>query len=59
MFGSMRKFCPICLLGNTPAQRAYERIGFRIHQERRSEELERMLGTPGTAQLRLDLRAAR
>ncbi len=34
-------------VGNTPAQRAYERVGFKYVDERRSDELERTIGTPG------------
>ncbi len=46
------------LIGNTPARRAYEKVGFRMYAERRSGELEGMLGTPGTAQLRMRLAGA-
>lgn len=39
------------LLGNVSAQRAYERVGFRCRDERRSESFERLLGTPGIARM--------
>jgi GNAT superfamily N-acetyltransferase len=36
-----------CLIGNEPAQRAYEQVGFRVVEERRDAEFERLLGSPG------------
>jgi len=39
------------LIGNVPAERAYERAGFRRRDERRSKAFERLLGTPGIARL--------
>jgi translation initiation factor 4G len=38
-------------IGNDPAQRAYQKAGFIVHDERRSPELEAALGTPGFRRL--------
>jgi len=35
------------LIGNDPAQRAYEKVGFRVVGEKRNAELEAVWGTPG------------
>jgi ribosomal protein S18 acetylase RimI-like enzyme len=43
------------LIGNVSAERAYERVGFRHRDERRSETFERLLGTPGIARMWMDL----
>jgi ribosomal protein S18 acetylase RimI-like enzyme len=43
------------LIGNTPAQRAYEGVGFKIVDARRDPAFEAALGTPGIARLHLDL----
>ncbi len=40
-----------CLIGNDAAQRAYERAGFEVVEERRDSELERLLGAPGFSRL--------
>jgi ribosomal protein S18 acetylase RimI-like enzyme len=40
-----------CLIGNDAAQRAYERAGFEVVEERRDPELERLLGAPGFSRL--------
>jgi ribosomal protein S18 acetylase RimI-like enzyme len=37
------------MIGNTPAQRLYERHGFAISAEKRSPEFEAALGCPGIA----------
>jgi ribosomal protein S18 acetylase RimI-like enzyme len=37
------------LLGNTPAQRAYERAGYRVVEEKRDPEFQRVMGCPGIA----------
>ena len=44
-----------CLIGNDPAQRAYEQVGFRVVEERRDGEFERLLGAPGYSRLTLAL----
>jgi len=45
----------LILLGNTPAQRAYEKAGFRIVDERRTPEFEAALGCPGLARMEAPL----
>jgi ribosomal protein S18 acetylase RimI-like enzyme len=35
------------LIGNLPAQRAYEKVGFRVHDEKRHPDFEKALGAPG------------
>ena len=44
-----------CLIGNLPAQRAYERAGFAVVEERADAEFERMLGSPGFSRMTLQL----
>jgi GNAT superfamily N-acetyltransferase len=44
-----------CLIGNDPAQRAYEGAGFRVVEERRDAEFERLLGAPGYSRMTLVL----
>jgi RimJ/RimL family protein N-acetyltransferase len=39
-------------IGNDPAQRAYEKVGFEVVSEKRSAELERTWGSPGIRLLR-------
>lgn len=39
------------LIGNTPAQRAYEGAGFRVADEKCHPDFERALGTPGIRRL--------
>jgi translation initiation factor 4G len=39
------------LIGNTPAQRAYEGAGFRVVDEKRSPEFEATFGAPGVRRL--------
>jgi ribosomal protein S18 acetylase RimI-like enzyme len=39
------------LMGNTPAQRAYEKAGFRLQLERTSPEFQELMRCPGIAQL--------
>jgi ribosomal protein S18 acetylase RimI-like enzyme len=43
------------LLGNTPAQRAYERVGFETVDEKRHPDFEAVFGSPGIARMMLDL----
>jgi hypothetical protein len=43
-------------IGNTPAQRVYERAGFAITAEKRSANFEAVLGGPGVAQMTAPLR---
>jgi len=42
-------------LGNTPAQRAYEKAGFKWIDEYRHPDWEAAMGTPGVARMHLDL----
>ncbi len=42
-------------IGNLPAQRAYEKKGFRVLDEKRSADFEREIGSPGMARLVRDL----
>jgi ribosomal protein S18 acetylase RimI-like enzyme len=44
-----------CLIGNEPAQRAYEGVGFRVVEERRDAEFEGLLGSPGYSRMTLTL----
>jgi ribosomal protein S18 acetylase RimI-like enzyme len=39
------------LIGNTPAQRAYEGAGFRVVDEKRHPDFERAIGSPGIRRL--------
>jgi translation initiation factor 4G len=43
------------LIGNTPAQRAYEKAGFVIVEENTDEEFMRIFGSPGMARLYMQL----
>jgi len=43
------------LIGNTPAQRCYERAGFRVVDEKRHADFEAIFGRPGTARMWRDL----
>ena len=43
------------LIGNTPAQRIYERVGFKVVDEKRDPDFEAALGCPGIARMHLDL----
>jgi translation initiation factor 4G len=40
-----------CLIGNDAAQRAYERAGFRVVEERRAPAFEAALGAPGFSRM--------
>ncbi len=42
-------------IGNTPAQRAYEKAGFRYFDEKRHPDFEREIGCPGMVRLLRDL----
>jgi translation initiation factor 4G len=44
-----------CLIGNEAAQRAYERAGFRIVEERKDPAFEALLGAPGFSRMRMAL----
>jgi ribosomal protein S18 acetylase RimI-like enzyme len=41
-----------CLIGNDAAQRAYERAGFEVVEERRDAEFEALIGAPGFSCMR-------
>jgi GNAT superfamily N-acetyltransferase len=43
------------LIGNTPAQHAYEGVGFKVKDEKRHADFERALGCPGVRRLMRDL----
>ena len=43
------------LIGNTPAQTAYERMGFETVEEKRHPDFEAAFGTPGVARMVRDL----
>jgi ribosomal protein S18 acetylase RimI-like enzyme len=43
------------LVGNTPAQRAYEKQGFRLVHDRRHPDFEDAIGCPGIAQYGMEL----
>jgi ribosomal protein S18 acetylase RimI-like enzyme len=43
------------LLGNAPAQRAYEKLGFKRAEERRHPDFEAAIGCPGLGRLTRDL----
>src|SRR5262249_27440141 len=40
-----------CLIGNDAAQRAYERAGFEVVEERRTGEFEKLIGAPGFSRM--------
>jgi translation initiation factor 4G len=42
-------------IGNTPAQQAYEKAGFKYHDEKRHPDFERVIGCPGMVRLLRDL----
>jgi translation initiation factor 4G len=44
-----------CLIGNLPAQRAYEKAGFAVVEERVDPEFERQLGAPGFSRMTREL----
>jgi len=41
---------------NTPAQSAYERVGFKVVDEKRHPDFEKAMGIPGTLKMLLDLK---
>lgn len=43
-------------IGNAPAERAYQRAGFRLAEEKRDAEFARLMGAPGLARYELELR---
>jgi len=44
-----------CLIGNEPAQRAYEKAGFRVAEERKAPAFEALLGAPGFSRMEVAL----
>lgn len=44
-----------CLIGNEAAQRAYEKAGFRVVEERKDPAFESLLGAPGFSRLAVPL----
>ena len=42
-------------IGNTPAQKAYEKHGFKVNEEKRHPAFEEEIGSPGMARLMRDL----
>ena len=47
----------LCLIGNGPGQRAWERNGFKVQDQRRSDTFLALFGCPGAKLLVQDLRA--
>jgi len=47
-----------CLIGNDAAQRAYERAGFEVVEDRRRPEFEKLIGAPGFVRMCRDLEEA-
>jgi ribosomal protein S18 acetylase RimI-like enzyme len=45
----------LIFIGNEPAQRAYEKVGFRVVDEVRTPEFEAALGCPGIARMEIPL----
>ena len=45
----------LCLIGNEPGQRAWERNGFEVLTQKTSPEFDDLMGTPGTMLLAQDL----
>jgi len=43
------------LIGNTPAERAYEKVGFRTTREKRDAAFAEAMGCPGIATMTQDL----
>jgi translation initiation factor 4G len=48
-----------CLIGNEPAWRAYEAVGFEVVEERKDPEFEALLGAPGYVRMVTALGGAR
>lgn len=46
-----------CMIGNDSAQRAYERAGFEVVEERRDADFENMIGSPGFVRMTCALAA--
>ena len=44
-----------CLIGNDPAQRAYEQVGFRVVETLATPDFERLMGAPGFSRMTLTL----
>jgi ribosomal protein S18 acetylase RimI-like enzyme len=43
------------LIGNTPARRAYEKVGFKVTEEHEDAEFARLFGRPGMLKMTIDL----
>lgn len=43
------------MIGNTPAQRAYEKAGFKVVDEKRHPDFEKMVGEPGMRRMLRDI----
>ena len=44
-----------CYIGNTPAELAYKKAGFKYHDEKRHPDFEREIGCPGIARFLCDI----
>lgn len=43
------------LIGNTPAQKAYEKVGFKVDKEKRHPDFEAVLTEPGMCRMLMDM----
>ena len=43
------------MIGNTPAQRAYEKGGFKVADEKRHADFEKVVGEPGMRRMLRDV----
>jgi len=53
--GGFKKAQVNIYIGNIPAQKAYEKFGFKIHEGKHSASFEEEIGSPGMASLVVDL----